>query len=81
MRLEFDLTACEGWFKCIPESELFEIDNLNGKATVNGASETSEGVFEREIPAEMEEEVQAAARSCPVNAITVYDESGDQLSP
>lgn len=68
-------------FQCIHEWDAFQ-QNLNtGKADLNDATETDDGVFTREIPETEEFDAEMAARVCPVDAITVYDDNGDKIIP
>jgi ferredoxin len=47
-----------------------------GKADLDGATEERDGVFVREVPESKLERAIAAAESCPIDAIVVYD--GDE---
>jgi len=44
-----------------------------------GREETEEGVFVAEIPDDEELDAKFSARSCPVDAIAVYDDDGEQI--
>jgi ferredoxin len=81
MRIEYDRDTCTGMFQCIHEWEAFEQDLDAGKAVLEGAEEVEPGRFVREIPADAEFEAKMAARVCPVEAITVYDDDGELLIP
>ena len=37
------------------------------------------GLFGREVPADAELDAKFAARACPVDAIEIYDDDGEQL--
>lgn len=74
MRIEYDRLVCAGWFQCVQEWDAFDMNPVEGKADLDGAKETEKNVFVREIPAGAEKEAKAAAESCPVDAITVYDD-------
>ncbi len=52
-----------------------------GKAVLEGSDETEDGVFVREVPEDEELDAKFAARTCPVDAITIYDDDGEQLIP
>ncbi|MDY6818990.1 MAG: ferredoxin [Halobacteriales archaeon] len=81
MRIEYDRDTCTGMFQCIHEWDAF-IENLEaGKADLEGAEEIEDGIFAREIPEDAELDAKFAARTCPVDAITVYDDDGEQLIP
>jgi len=81
MRVEFDRDTCIGMFQCVEEWEAFVRDEDAGKAILEGSEETEEGLFVREVPADAELDAKFAARTCPVDAITVYDDEGEQLVP
>lgn len=80
MKVEYDRLACSAWFQCVQEWDAFQMNMAAGKADLEGADETEDGVFVREVPEGAEDEAVAAAESCPVNAITVY-EDGEQVAP
>jgi len=81
MRIEFDRDVCIGMFQCVAEWEAgFEKDTDAGKAVLVEGAETEEHVFAREVPEDAELDAKFAARACPVDAITVYDD-GEQLIP
>ena len=81
MRVEFDEDTCIGMFQCVAEWSEFEKDTDRGKAVLNDAEEVEDGVFAREVPEEAELDAKFAARTCPVDAITIYDDDGEQLIP
>ena len=81
MRVEFDHDTCIGMFQCVAEWGAFERDEDAGKAVLVDGEERDEDVFVREVPEEAELDAKFAARTCPVDAITVYDDDGDQLVP
>jgi ferredoxin len=76
MRVEYDRGVCIGMFQCVAQWDAFEKDEDAGKADLAGAEEREEDVFVREIPEGAEFDAKMAARSCPVDAIRVYD--GDE---
>jgi ferredoxin len=45
------------------------------------SEEVEEDLFAREVPEDAEFDAKFAARACPVDAITVYDDDGEQLIP
>jgi len=81
MRVEFDRETCIGMFQCVAAYDAFEADEQDGKADLAESEEHEPGVFVREVPEEATRDAKFAARACPVDAITVYDEEGDQLVP
>ncbi|WP_226011494.1 ferredoxin [Halomicrobium salinisoli] len=81
MKVEFDRDTCIGMFQCVAEWDAFEKDEDAGKAVLEDSEEESEGVFVREVPEDAELDAKFAARACPVEAITVYDDDGEQLVP
>lgn len=74
MRIEYDRTICNGWFQCVQEWDRFEMDIEDGKANLTDADESSNGTFVCDVSADDKEAAIAAAESCPVDAITVYEE-------
>jgi ferredoxin len=81
MRIEYDRDTCTGMFQCIHEWDAFEENRDAGKAELADATETEDGVFVREVPEDAEFDAKMAARVCPVEAIRVYDDDGEQLVP
>ncbi|MGB9986956.1 ferredoxin [Salarchaeum japonicum] len=79
MRVEFDRDTCIGMYQCVAEWDGFEKNSDAGKAVLVDGEETEDGVFSREIPADAEFDAKFAARSCPVDAIRVYDDDGEQV--
>jgi ferredoxin len=68
-------------FQCVAEWDAFEKNEDEGKVDL-ADSEASEGdpdVFVREVPEDAELDAKFAARACPVDAIAVYDEDGEQV--
>jgi len=80
MRIEYDRDTCIGMFQCVDEWERFEKDMDAGKAVLE-ASEEQDGVFVREVPDGEAFDAEMAARVCPVDAITLYDDDGEQILP
>ncbi|MEF8826823.1 MAG: ferredoxin [Halapricum sp.] len=81
MRIEYDYDTCIGMFQCVEEWDAFERDEDAGKAVLADSEERDEGVYVREVPEDAELDAKFAARTCPVDAITVYDDDGEQLVP
>ncbi|MFC4359501.1 ferredoxin [Halobium salinum] len=79
MRIEYDRDTCIGMFQCVDEWEAFEKNLDDGKADLVGAEEREEGVFVLEVPEGEEFEAEFAARTCPVDAIRLYDDDGEQV--
>ena len=81
MKVEFYEDTCIGMYQCVAEWEAFEKDKSAGKAILEGSEEVENGVFVREVPEDAELDAKFAARTCPVDAITIYDDDGEQLIP
>ena len=81
MKIEFDEDTCIGMYQCVAEWDGFEKDKSSGKAVLLESEEPEEGVFVREVPDGEELDAKFAARTCPVDAITIYDDDGEQLIP
>ncbi|MDL5362938.1 ferredoxin [Halalkalicoccus sp. NIPERK01] len=80
MRIEYNRDTCIGIYQCVDEWEKFEKDMDAGKAELVGAEE-EDGVFVLEVPEGEEFDAEMAARVCPVDAITLYDDDGEQMVP
>jgi ferredoxin len=76
MRVEYDRDICIGMFQCVAQWDAFEKNEDDGKADLADSEEREEDIFVRKIPEEEEFDAKMAARSCPVDAIRVYD--GDE---
>jgi ferredoxin len=81
MKVEFDRDTCIGMFQCVAEWDGFEKDTDAGKAILVDGEEVEEDLIVREVPEDEELDAKFAARACPVDAIAVYDEDGEQLVP
>ncbi len=79
MRVRFDRDTCIGMYQCVAEWDAFEKDLNDGKADLAGSEETEPDVFEVVVPEGEELDAKFAARACPVDAIEVYDDDGDQV--
>jgi len=79
MRIEYDRDTCIGMFQCVDEWDAFVKDLDAGKADLEGAEETEEGLFVREVDEDEAFEAEFAARVCPVDAIRLYDDDGEQI--
>ena len=81
MHVEYDRDTCIGMFQCVAEWDAFEKDEDAGKAVLADSEETEDGVFVREVPEGSELDAKFAARTCPVDAIRLFDDDGEQLIP
>lgn len=81
MRVEFDRDTCIGMFQCVVAWDAFERDEDAGKAVLAESEETKPDVFVREVPDDAELDAKFAARTCPVDAIRIYNDDGDQIVP
>ncbi|USZ70601.1 ferredoxin [Natronosalvus halobius] len=81
MRVEFDEETCIGMYQCVAEWSAFEKDKSAGKAVLLESEEGEDGIFVRDVPEDAELDAKFAARTCPVDAITIYDDDGEQLIP
>ncbi|MFB6127810.1 MAG: ferredoxin [Halolamina sp.] len=79
MRVEFDRDTCVGMFQCTAEWDAFEKNEFDGKADLADAEETEPDRYVVEVPDGDELDAKFAARSCPVDAIEVYDDDGEQI--
>ena len=79
MKVRFDRDTCIGMFQCVAEWDAFQKDESAGKADLAESEEVDEDIFEREVPADAELDAKYAARVCPVDAIEIYDDDGEQL--
>jgi ferredoxin len=81
MRIEYDRDTCIGIYQCVDEWAKFEKDMDAGKAELVGAEEPEKGTFTLKVPDGEEFDAEMAARVCPVDAITLYDDDGEQMVP
>jgi ferredoxin len=81
MHVEYDRDTCIGMFQCVAEWDAFERDEDAGKAVLADSEETEDGVFVREVPEGAELDAKFAARTCPVDAIRLVDDDGEQIIP
>lgn len=81
MKVEYDRSSCDGWFQCVQQWDAFDMNVVEGKADLIDGEEDEDGRLVREVPEEAEEDAVAAAESCPVDVIVVYDEDGTQIHP
>ncbi len=81
MRIEFDRDTCIGMYQCVAEWRGFEKNKDIGKAVLIDGEETDPDTVVAEVPENEELDAKFAARVCPVDAITVYDDDGEQIIP
>jgi ferredoxin len=81
MKIEFDRDTCIGMFQCVAEWDGFEQNEDAGKAVLLDSEEIDSDTFVADVPAGEELDAKFAARVCPVDAITVYDDDGEQVVP
>lgn len=81
MRIEFDRDTCIGMYQCVDEWEGFEKDMDAGKATLVESEGGDGEPYVREVPEGQEFDAEMAARVCPVDAIFLYDDDGNQIVP
>jgi ferredoxin len=79
MHIEYDRDTCIGMFQCVDEWDGFQKNLDAGKADLVEGEEREEDVFVREVPDDAEFEAEFAARVCPVDAIRLYDDDGEQV--
>lgn len=79
MRVEYDRDTCVGMFQCVAEWDAFERDLDAGKATLVDAETVEEDVVSLEVPDGEELDAKFAARTCPVDAIRLYDDDGERV--
>jgi len=80
MRVEFDRDTCIGMYNCVAEWKKFVEDRDAGKATLVGSEEVGPRRYVRDVPTSEEFDAKMAARVCPVDAITVYEDD-EQVVP
>ncbi len=81
MKVEFDEDTCIGMYQCVAEWDAFSKDKSAGKAVLEDGEEEQAGMFVRDVPEDAELDAKFAARTCPVDAIAIYDDDGEQLIP
>ncbi|XVH32787.1 ferredoxin [Haloferacaceae archaeon DSL9] len=79
MQIEFDRDTCIGMYQCVDEWEAFEKNMDDGKADLAGSEEVDDDTFVLEVPEGEEFDAEFAARVCPVDAIRLYDDDGEQV--
>jgi ferredoxin len=69
MKVKVDRDLCVGIGNCVAIAPaVFKLDNENKANVIN-------------VSATIEEKIMRAAESCPVNAIIIEDDQGNQLYP
>lgn len=81
-RIVYDRTGCIGAATC----EALDPDDFvmveDGLADLKDGEETRDGVWEKEVPEEREDDALEAAKGCPVNVIKIVDtDTGEQVYP
>ena len=79
MYVEFDRDTCIGMFQCVAEWDAFEKNLNDGKADLVDGEESEPDVFVVDVPEGDELDAEFAARACPVDAIALYDDDGEQV--
>ena len=79
MKIEFERDTCIGMYQCVAEWDAFEKNMDAGKADLVDSEEVEEDLFVLEVPDGEEFDAEFAARSCPVDAIRLYDDDGEQV--
>jgi ferredoxin len=79
MRIVYDRETCIGMFQCVDEWDAFRKDMDAGKAELVDAEERDDGRLALDVPEDEEFEAEFAARVCPVDAIELYDDDGEQV--
>ncbi|MFA9518339.1 ferredoxin [Halopenitus sp. H-Gu1] len=81
MKVVFDRDTCIGMYQCVEEWDRFSKNLDAGKADLEGGERSNEDVevYELEVPDGEEFDAEFAARVCPVDAIEVYDDDGEQV--
>jgi ferredoxin len=79
MEIVYDRDTCIGMFQCVDEWARFEKDLDAGKAVLVDGEEREDGRIVREVPDGEELDAEFAARTCPVDAIELYDDDGERV--
>jgi len=79
MYVEFDRDTCIGMYQCVAEWDAFEKNLNDGKADLVDSEESDTDVFVVDVPEGEELDAEFAARACPVDAIALYDDDGEQV--
>jgi ferredoxin len=79
MQIVYDRDTCIGMFQCVDEWARFEKDLDAGKAVLVDGEERDDGRLVLEVPDGEELDAEFAARTCPVDAIELYDDDGEQV--
>lgn len=81
-RIVYDRTGCIGAATCeaLDPADFEMVED--GLADLKDGEEVREGIWEKEVPEEREDDALQAAESCPVNVIKIVDtETGEQVYP
>ena len=79
-KIVYDRPGCIGAFCCVALFPEYWINGIEGKAELAGGKQEGNNiVLEVELNAEEFEKMKAAAESCPVNVIHIFDEKGNKI--
>jgi ferredoxin len=74
MKVKYDRNSCSAWFQCVQKWDAFQMNMAEGKADLDGAHETDDGIYVRDVSEDAKEAAKSAAETCPVDAITVSED-------
>lgn len=79
-KIIYDKPGCIGAFSCVALDPEHWVNNEDGKAAlVGGKQDSNNYILEVELNQEEFEKMKAAAESCPVNVIHIFDEKGNKI--
>lgn len=84
IKVKVDPDLCIGAASCVTVSpETFQMNNNNKAFVFDHGKEPNGSAYEREmeVTEEEKENILLAAQSCPVLAVFVFDDQGNQLFP
>jgi ferredoxin len=76
-RIRLDRDACDGVFACLVRDDRF-VEAADGLATIDGEACDADGTQVVTFADDRLEAAEQAARACPVDAIDVLPEAGDE---
>ena len=80
LTVKVDHAACSGIGSCIETSaRFFKFDNENRAVVISNENGEAKAEQTLEVSDSEAQEILSAAESCPMVAISVFDESGSQL--
>lgn len=81
-KIVYDRTGCIGAATCEALDPADFVMVEDGLADLKDGEETRDGVWEKKVPEEREDDALEAAKGCPVNVIKIIDtETGEQVYP